>query len=251
MMDVTSYIDQLELPAASPRAEAVSRDEPTAAFTAASQALVVGSQMAEFSGTVPRSVRPAISNGLLLGHLAARKATAGRDDPWAWYREYCTVMEKIGWLPTGAQQTQHDVDGRNASVHEAIIPVLMAAFGPAAAASSIILKVLGQLQTMDKDQPWLTLFEHRSLNVKAAKFTMNYIDGKDDEGVSLTTAFFSLEASKTLDQVLFFKFSEEKATLRSAQVDGVISAGTIAQTESALSRKVQPYIVDNIRNIEI
>ena len=157
--------------------------------------MTVGSQMAEFSGAVPQSIRPAISNGLLLGQLAADKATAGNPDPVAWFGAFNSVMKKIGWQVTSSELNEQTISDKNAELHKAIIPVVTAIFGPGAAASSIILAVLKGLESMDQDAPWITVFEQKSNKVKAANFGLSYVDGGAGGGATLKTAYFALQAS--------------------------------------------------------
>ncbi len=140
MSEIASYIQSLDLPDA-PTRGAADRGPPPA-FTAAHQAVTVGSQMAEFSSAVPQAVRPVISNGLLLGQLAADKATAANADPAAYFGAFNSVMKKIGWQVTANELTQQTISDQNAELHKAIIPIVTAIFGPGAAAGSIIIEVL-------------------------------------------------------------------------------------------------------------
>jgi hypothetical protein len=110
---------------------------------------------------------------LLLGQLAADKATLGLNDPWAWFTTFNSVMGKIGWLPTVSEVNEQVISDKNAELHKAIVPIVTAIFGPAAAASSMILAVLNGLDSMNADAPWLTLFERKSNNVQAAKFGLS------------------------------------------------------------------------------
>ena len=141
MSEIVSYIQSLDLPAPTRGAP-----EPPPAFKSVAQAVTVGSQMAEFSNTVPQSIRPAISNGLLLGQLAADKAMAGNPDPIAWFDSFNSVMKKIGWQSTLSELNEQTISDKNAALHKAIIPIVTAVFGPGAAASSIILAVLKGLE---------------------------------------------------------------------------------------------------------
>jgi hypothetical protein len=207
--------------------------------------------MAEFSNTVPQSIRPVISNALLLGQLAADKATAGNPDPAAYFSALNSVMKQIGWQVTSSGLTQQTISDKNAALHRAIIPVVTAIFGPGAAASSIILAVLNGLQSMDQDAPWITVFQQKSAKVKAANFGLSYVDGGAGGAATLKAAYFALQASQQLTQVLFFKFFSSDATMKSGQSQMSLSPQTIATSEDALQQKVGPFIVDNIKNISI
>jgi hypothetical protein len=248
MNGVIGYIEGLDLPAPS---RAVQRHEAPAAFGTAGQAVTIGAEMTEFSDHVPQAFRPAISNGLLLAQLAADKAASGGGDPWTWFTTYNGVLDRIGWLPTVGEINQQVISDRNAELHKAIIPIVTAVFGPAIAAGSILIEVLKGLQSMNADLPWLTLFERKSRNVTAAKFGVSYVDSGDGQGAALKTVFFGLQARQVITQVLFLKTSTADATVRSAQAEAILSAQVIAASGAALAQKVEPFIVDNIKNIDI
>ena len=215
MSEIVSYIQSLDLPSAPP-SRGPEDQTPPPAFTAAHQAVTVGSQMAEFSSAVPQSIRPAISNGLLLGQLAADKAMHGNPDPVAYFQAFNGVMKKIGWQITASELNEQTISDKNAALHKAIIPIVAAIFGPGAAAGSIIIQVLKGLESMDQDAPWITVFEQKSNRVKAANFGLSYVDSGAGGGATLKTAYFTLLASQNLTQVLFFKFSSSDATMKAA-----------------------------------
>jgi hypothetical protein len=98
------YIETLELPEPPARRGAEAQGPP-AAFQSGAQALAIGPQLTEFSNKVPQSIRPAISNGLLLGQLAADKATLGRilrprQTEWGSCNAVERVVEPDGIEPT-------------------------------------------------------------------------------------------------------------------------------------------------------
>ncbi|TAX01974.1 hypothetical protein ELI07_32830 (plasmid) [Rhizobium leguminosarum] len=249
MSEITSYIKSLDLPEAPTRG--AETDAPPADFTDAHQAVTIGSQMAEFSSTVPQSIRPAISNALLLGQLAADKATAGNSDPAAYFDAFNGVMKKIGWQVTASGLTQQSLSDSNAALHTAIIPIVTAIFGPGAAASSIIMAVLKGLQSVDQDAPWITVFQKKSTKVRSANFGLSYVDGGAGGGATLKAAYFALQASHNLTQVLLFKFISSDGIMKSGQCQMSLSPETIITTEDVLQQKVGPFIIENIKNISI
>lgn len=248
MSEIAAYIESLDLPA--PRSHRERDAAPPPTFTGGDQGLVIGSQLTEFTTGVPRTIRPAIGNSLLLAQLAADKANPNQASK-AWFATFNTVLTKIGWLPVGGMHTTQQISDRDAELHKAIVPVLTAVFGPVATAGSIILSVLQGLQAMNENQPWLTLFERRSRKVKAAQFGMNFIDGGEGGGATLKTVYFSLTATNELTQVLFVRLSEVNATVSSEWREATLSTAAIMAAENALQEKVGPHIVGNIAGIEI
>jgi hypothetical protein len=249
MSEILSYIQSLDLPAAPTRG--AESEEPPPAFKSVAQAITVGSQMAEFSSNVPQSVRPAISNGLLLGQLAADKATANNPDPVAWFGAFNSVMKQIGWQSTLSELDEQTISDKNAALHKAIIPIVTAIFGPGVAATSIIVAVLKGLESMDQDAPWITVFQRKSNKVSAANFGLSYVDGGAGGGATLKTAYFSLQGAQVLTQVLLFKFQSSDATMKSGQCQMSLNPQTIATSGDTLQQKVGPFIIDNIKNIDI
>ena len=169
MSEIVSFIQSLDLPAAMYRRGA--EQEPLPAYNSVAQAVPVGSQMTEFTKDVPQSIRPGISNGLLLGQLAADKASAKKEpDPLAWFTTFNTVLRGIGWQSTLSELNEQSISHKNISLSQAIIPIVTEIVGAAAAAGSIIISVLKGLETMDQDAPWITVFERRSNKVSANNF---------------------------------------------------------------------------------
>ncbi len=249
MSEIVSFIQSLDLPAAMYRRGA--EQEPLPAYNSVAQAVTVGSQMTEFTKDVPQSIRPGISNGLLLGQLAADKASAKNPDPLAWFTTFNTVLRGIGWQSTLSELNEQSISHKNISLSQAIIPIVTEIVGAAAAAGSIIISVLKGLETMDQDAPWITVFERRSNKVSANNFGLSFVEGGAGGGASLKTVYFSLIGAQMVTQVLFFKFASSDAKLKSAQSLMTLSAHTITLSESALEQKVAPFIAENIKNIDI
>lgn len=222
-----------------------------ATFGTGQEAVVVASQMAEFTPKVPQATRPVLSHGLLLGQLAAEKAAGESGDIFRWYDAYGLVMRKIGWLLQDIDFNDRQLTQSDLNVHKAIIPVVTTILGPAASAASIILAVLNGLEQMDKDSPWLTLYQRKSMNAQGGKFQMSYIDAGAGGGVSLKTAFFGVDAQRAITQILFFRFSSQTARLKSATSEMALGSDLIDDVANPLREKVGPFIVENIKNIDI
>ena len=250
MSDVQQFIQSLDVP-----------DPPstTRAMQAArvpdlgsdQHAVVIGAQMAEFSAEVPANLRPAISQGLLLGQLAADKAVGTTGNVQLWYETFGLVMRKIGWLMTDLDFQEQTSTDSGAELHKAIIPVIMAMLGPQAAVASIIMAVLKGMEDMQKDTPWLTLFQRKSQSFHGAKFQMSYVDAGPSGGATLKAVYFGIDAQQAVTQVLFFKVATQATTLRNASTKMSLGASEIEQLAGPLRDKVLPFIAENIRDIEV
>lgn len=223
MPELHNIIRSLDVPVALMR----TREGPPLSFGTDQQALVVGAQMAEFGAQVPQSVHPVISEGLLLGQLAADKAAGDIGDAYLWYQTFGTVMRKIGWLVADLDFQQQSTPDDNAEVSKAIIPVVAAMLGPQAATASIIMAVLKGMDDVQKDTPWITLFMRKSQNFGGAKFRLSYVDAGTSGGAALRTVFFGIEAQPAVAQGLLFKFTAQSATIRNARTEMAQSAAEL------------------------
>ena len=109
------------------------------------QSIVIGSQLAGFSSDVPVKLRPMISNVFLLAQLVADKKTQhAASGSKQWYDTYLETLTKVGWTVSGMSDAEQIISGSALEVHKEIIPVIVAALGPAAAAASTIVRVSGR-----------------------------------------------------------------------------------------------------------
>jgi hypothetical protein len=178
------------------------------------QAVTVGSQISEFSKSVPRDMRPHIDNAFLLAQLAANfEIEENGGGTMAWYDTYIKVLENAGWVIESRGDALRELGGASLEVHKEIIPVITAALGPAAAAASVVVTALKGLQAMNADQPWITLFSRESQRASANQFQVSFVDVDENLTPRLTLASFELNASRSITQILFFKFSDTNATL--------------------------------------
>jgi len=249
--DAANYVLALDLPEAPPELEAV--EAAPVDFGSDEVAAVVGAQLAEFSKGVPAALRSAVADCLLLAQLAANKANSGNPDLMAWYRKYVEVLQGTGWLVENMSFEARDVGDMNAGVHKAIIPVLTAMLGPAVAAVSVVISVLQGLQEMDKDNPWITLFDRASQHASGAKLQFGFVamDPADPAAVQVKLLAVAVDAKRTLTQVLFFKFSDQKASLKTGDTQLSMATSRLESIHQAVADRVQPFLADNISKVEL
>jgi len=215
------------------------------------QALAVGSQLTEFSVDISAKVRSSISNCVLLAQLAANKATDRDADPGRWYNKYTQVLTTLGWIIQSSDFQEQSVNEQDADLHEAIIPVIVAFMGPHIAATSMIVKVLKGLKTMEADSPWLTLFDRESQRFEARHFQFGFAETDPDGRPKVSLLCFQLQADKVITQVLFFKFSDASATLQKMATTLGIDATSLARIQPDLDAKLNAYIPSYIKSIDI
>jgi hypothetical protein len=247
---IHEFVTALELPEVGPRFESAAVPEPPQ-FTDKREVVAVGPQLAEFSSAVPADLRPLISNSMLLAQLAASKATAQATTAFEWHAKYRDVLSNIGWQTHGSEEQVQEVSNKNLGVHKAIIPVLTAILGPAVAATSMIISVLQGLQEMDASSPWITLFDQSSQHATGAKFQISYVDADRNGEPAISLLAFSIQAERTITQVLFFKFSAQKAELRKSTSTLATTAARLTADKDVIAGRVQNFIADFVKNIEI
>ena len=211
------YIESLNLPRPPVELEHMAEKPapPPVAYKAGEeQAVTIGSQIAGFAAEVPTEIRPQISNSFLLAQLAAnREIKDNNGGTKEWYNRYVDVLVNTGWLVESSHDSMREISGISSELHEEIIPVLAAALGPAVAATAIVMTVLKGLAEMDKDKPWITLFDRESQRASANQFQVSYAEVDESKNPRITLVCFELDASRSLTQILFFKFSSTKAKL--------------------------------------
>jgi hypothetical protein len=242
-----AYVRKLDLPEAGPQFETVSRPS----WTDAQEAVAVGSQLVEFAAGVPTDVRDAIADSVLLAQLAANKAAGQAQDVIRWYDMYVEVLQNIGWQLRDVEFRTHQVSDTNASLHKEIIPVLTALLGPHAAAASIVLSVLNGLQAMDKDSPWITVFDRASQQAHGAKLQVSYVQQGASGDPEISLLAFGIRAEQTITQVLFFKFRAQNAELKQASGKMGVSITRLNSAKDLIAQRVTPFVTDYVAELDI
>jgi hypothetical protein len=251
---VVQFVHNLDLPEPGPRFESVSTGADIAAELEASsgQALVaVGSQLAEFDPAVAAGVRGALANNLLLAQLAANKAASQSNDMATWYGKYNDTLQNTGWTLAEAEFQNQTIQNKNANVHEEIIPIITAMLGPQVAAVSMVVNVLRGLQNMNKDSPWITLFDRSSEHASGAKFQVSYVDLDAGGNPRIKAMYFGVLAERSVTQVLFFKFAGQRAEFRKASSTMSASVDLLNATKPKIASRVQEFIAEFVAKVEI
>jgi hypothetical protein len=248
--DIQEYVNTLDLP--TPRARR--GGEPTAPkveFTAEQEVVTVGAQLAEFSDKVPADLRPLIANSMLLAQLAADKSASQTENVMDWHMKYREVLAKVGWQIKDEEVKERVVSDRDLTVHKAIIPVLTSILGPAAAAASMVITVLKGLQDMDAESPWIKLFDQQSQHARGAKFQISYVDAADADTPTIKLLSCTIDAERKITQVLFFKFSSQKAKMNDRSSSLSTNRDVLNAGKNSITTKVASFINDFVANIEI
>ncbi len=214
-------------------------------------AVAVGSQIAAFAEGFDPALREPIVDAFLIAQLAAdRRVEARGGTTLDWYAEYVRVLGGLGLVDEDRSITFKTFSGTAAEVHDAMIPVLTTVMAPAVAGATALVAVLEGLASMDRDRPWITLFDRTSQRVHANQFQISHASVVDGVPV-ISLAAFVLDASRSTTQVLFFRFGGSQARLSHFSKRMTVSTGAFTAAAPAIRAKLGDRVSDFIAAIEI
>ena len=244
------FIEDVVFPAAPRRSPSLADPAPPLELRETdAQSLVVGSSLVAAAEKVPVQTREDIINCTLFAQLAASGSVPDPSRVVQWYDAYFRTLTALGWAQSGTQFEDYAFQGKGAEAHKAIIRVLSVLLGPAAAAVVVVTTALEALQSMNEDSPWITLFNRESKTGKSARFQV--ATAEVDPGGLLQTALvgFHLEATSTLTQVLFFKFSASATSLNYAAGKATIYEAALNDQRGAIADRLAAYRTSYVREI--
>ena len=209
------FLDHLALPALSRGGfEAVETKPQVELDAMKNQALVVGSEVVSFVNGVSAERRQDIINCALLAQLAADHTVTDRENVFEWYETYFSVLTNLGWViqDKGFASYEEKADGLEA--HEAILKVAAVLLGGAPTALAIVTSTIEAMKSMEKDNPWITIFDRESRTARTARFQIALAENDAAGQFMVSLMAFGLRADSTITQVLFFKIRSTSATFK-------------------------------------
>ena len=207
------------------------------------QALVVGSDVVSFTIGVEAAFRQAIADSSLFAQLVALRKVGENADPMAFFDAYFATLMGLGWVAQQRDTASISFDSSGFEVHEAVIGVIGTFLGPVAgpAAVAAVVAVLNGLHQMNKDKPFITLFDKRSRHGKIGRFQLTYVHKGPDGALAAEVMAFALNAEENVTQVLFVKLHKGKTELRRSL--GTLSVDTVALNDIRpnLAAKVKAF----------
>jgi len=211
--------------------------------------VVTGGNLVEFDGDVD----PVLRSSVVMSLLAAQRV-ADKDPvittPDQWLDRHNTVLGNLNWLIEGGGSAEKKFDNDDVAVHEAIVPFLTAALGGAVAGASLIITALNQLNQMDQDKPWITLFskESRRFDVSEFLFTRAVVS---ESAVRLNLAAIRFSAEYGHTQVLFFKIKKQRAEFEMTTARMVAESELLKMTHDTLKVKLAQLTGSFIKNLDL
>lgn len=228
------------------------KEPPDLGFdTARQQAVIVGSAVLSFDVGVESEFRTAVSDSALLAQLAATKSLGNNADPIAWFDAYFAVLGNIGWAIQARDTATYDIKADGVEVHEAIIEVITAFVGNVPGAAQLVTLALGSLQKMNEGSPLITIFEKNSQHATIGRFQFTTVRQDAAGGLLAEAMAFALNAERTIIQILFFKLSKSKQTLRRSLGTVSLNREALIKLQPAVRQKVQAHMADFVATLEI
>ncbi|HKH83467.1 MAG TPA: hypothetical protein VKA25_07270 [Gemmatimonadales bacterium] len=240
--DARQFVQEAELPPAPPALRA-SRDPSLAPVFdgTKNQAAVVGSDVVSFVTGVTPERREAIVNSSLLAQLVAKHKIPDATRIKEWYDEYFDVLANIGWVIQHRDSAMYRESSKNLETHKAILAVATTVLGAAPTALALVKTTLDALRSMDKDSPWITIFNKESQHARTARFQVS-LAHEDSAGQFMVTLMaFGLEAKSTITQVLFFRVKKNDAVLRHYSGEVTINTGVLDSVREPLKAKLAAH----------
>lgn len=212
-------------------------------------AVVSGTTLIDFSATPNLAVRAGVSEAMLFASRVASKATKPGDDADDWLASYTSSLSSLGFAISGGAVVTSSFKKKGLYVHKAIIPFLTVAFG-GAAIGPIILAGLQNLQEMDKDAPWITLFDKQSRRFDATEMHFAAVSSTDTE-TTIKYAIARLNVATDSTSVLFFKLTNAEAKFESSTTLMTANNSLLAVMESELRARLSTLVKTFIAGADI
>ena len=213
--------------------------------------VVSGNTLIDFSAG-PEGVRGGLSLAMAFASRAATAATeakgAGADED-DWFAAYKSSLMQLGFSVSQGAFTTSRFRKRGVAVHTAIIPFLTIALG-GAAVGPVILALLENLKDMDKDRPWITLFDQQSrkFNTREVHFGAVASDVLESR---MRHVAARLRVRDEQVNVLFFKVTDTAAECESATTTISVNNHLLAVLEEPLRKRLQDSALAFIKEARI
>jgi hypothetical protein len=136
-------------------------------------------------------------------------------DVETWYDNYFEALQHTGlWIPLGDESwaTVNDSDV-GVDVHETLVKLVSGLLGGTGDAIKLIGDSLTALKN-DTTSPWFTVFDLATRSIKVPSCQITVVTHEENQPVMLYILAFALEVSQLDGQLLFFRFSSHRETLK-------------------------------------
>lgn len=205
------------------------------------QALVVGADVVSFTIGVEPDFRQALADSSLFAQLVALRKVGANADPMVFFDAYFQTLLGLGWIVQQRDTGQISNDGAGLDVHQAIIGTITAFLSPIAGAAAAVIAVLDGLHQMNKDAPFITLFNKQSTHEHLGRFQLTYVHNDAAMGLVADVMAFALDADSRITQILFFKITSSKVKLSRSNAKLSIDTNALQEIRPNLAAKVKAF----------
>lgn len=249
--NISNFIEQAEL-AAPDESLLLSDEEFPQPEGDGSQGVVVDSNLLTYAEGTPVETKNLVASWMLFAQRAANALVPGKEDPAAWVTAYYKVLEDSGWVIRNKDEgwTTENVFG--SQVHHNILAFATAVLGPGAAALVIVTAAIKSLDDMNKNSPWITLFDRRGRTAKTVGFSVaNCTQKGASEGPALDCVDFTIDAKQVLTKVLFFEFTQQSAEMQRRKMVLELSTDAMATYGPAIKSRVDKDVLTSIAAFQL
>jgi len=215
------------------------------------QAVVVGSTVVSFVTGVTAERRDAIINSGLLAQLVAKHKISDPQLIQEWYDAYFDALSNVGWvIQQKSFQKYHETDA-NFQTHQAILAVATTLLGAGTTALALVVSTLEALQKMDKDSPWITIFNQESQKAETAHFQISLAQQNPAGEFFVELMAFGLKARSKVTQVLFFKAKASEVDLGHYSGRVTINTGVLDGVGPAIKTKLAALATDYVKGLDL
>lgn len=235
MQDPAYFIESADLGATLDIA--LTEGPETVALDQIPDGVVSGKTLIDHSAAPNLELRSGVTLALLFAERVASKAMLPGQTQDDWFEAFKANMVQLGFAVQGGAWTSNSFEEKGAYVHKAIISFLEIALG-GAAVGPIIIAALTKLSEIDKDKPWITLFDQQSrvFTTRETHFAA-VANGETSTTVRHVAAQLDFVSKET--NVLFFKLKKKKVSFRSASTSMVIDNSSLAKIEPLLRARLE------------
>lgn len=252
---IESYVNSLELPELSPRAQLASlagfdatTDGNNKVITGDS-AKSVNTALLSFLGGLTTEVHQYVQDSVLIAQLAANKAADPEKDVEGWYRKYTEVLGHIGWIIGSFNWTKFNSNSQTFKMDEAVIGILSAMLTGGATSITVLTATIAGLKSMSKDGQ-IPLFDHKAQSLKAGNFQVGVVSTQNNDP-TITMGGFKFTAESQATNVLFFTYGSSSTNLYSSNQTMTLNVSVYSQVASTISKKLGNSAVDYVQDIDI
>ncbi|MDY6922957.1 MAG: hypothetical protein SWI22_03230 [Pseudomonadota bacterium] len=211
--------------------------------------VVSGSTLIDFTAAPNLTVRSSVSLAMLFASRVATVSMKEGDDEDDWLALYTRKLGEIGFRVSGSAVTRSKFKKTGVAVHKALIPFLTIAFG-GGAVGPIILAGLKNLQDMNKDDPWIALFDRQTRRFSVSEMHFAAVSSTETETV-IRYVVARLDIASGTTTVLFFRLEKANAEFESVSTTMTADNSLLASLEPQLRAKLERIVSTTIAEADI